>query len=394
MSDSKTGLQGRVGALFASHFLGFGLFLPFFPLVLEARGLTVDEIGFVLGISTVVRIAANPVLTNLSDRSGRRRISIFAYSLLSGLFLGGFAATSGITSAWVTVAGLMAFWSPIVPLCDAYALDVVRNTGADYARMRLWGSVGFVVANLFGGWLVSVGSPLLLVAGLALSVLSTGLVAICLPGQTKQEETAATGSDQPASVFRSPWFIAVLWIGGLLQATHAAYYGFGTLYWVNAGIDKLFIGTLWAIGVVAEIALFYGAKRLNARFGPLHFMMIAAGGSIVRWTLFPFAEDLAAIAALQVLHGISFGAAHLGSVSLLSKVVPQKWAATGQGLLSTSSGLQLALGLAVCGPLYKLNPGYPFWAMAGAAGVALISLLLLRPLLTAKLQAEGERLAG
>lgn len=387
MPETKTGLPGWVGALFASHFLGFGLFLPFFPLVLEARGLTVDEIGFVLGLSTVVRIAANPVLTNLSDRTGRRRISIFAYSVLSGVFLGGFAATSGITSAWVTVAGLMAFWSPIVPLCDAYALDVVRNTGADYARMRLWGSVAFVIANLVGGWLVSVGSPLLLVAGLAVSVLSTGVVAICLPGQAPRHEEEQTGPDKPAAVFRSPWFIAVLWIGGLLQATHAAYYGFSTLYWVSAGIDKLSIGVLWAIGVVAEIALFYGAKRLNPRFGPLQFLMIAAGGSIVRWGLFPFAEGLVAIAAIQILHAISFGAAHLGAVSLLSRVVPRKWAATGQGLLSTSSGLQLALGLAICGPLYNLNPGYPFWVMALAAGVALIALLLLRPLIAEKLQA-------
>jgi PPP family 3-phenylpropionic acid transporter len=260
--------------------------------------------------------------------------------------------------------------------------------------MRLWGSVAFVVANLFGGWLVSVGSPLLLVAGLAVSVLSTGVVAICLPGQASRREAEPAGPAKPATVFRSPWFIAVLWIGGLLQATHAAYYGFGTLYWVNAGIDKLFIGALWAIGVVAEIALFYAAKRLNPRFGPLHFLMIAAAGSIVRWTLFPFAEDLVAIVALQALHGISFGAAHLGSVSLLSKVVPQKWAATGQGLLSMSSGLQLALGLAICGPLFKLDPGYPFWAMALAAGIALVALLLLKPLLTAKLQAAERAMSG
>jgi len=390
MSATITGLPGWVSALFASHFLGFGLFLPFFPLVLEARGLSVGEIGFILGLSTVVRIAANPILTNLSDRSGRRRISIFAYSLLSGLFLGGFAATSGITSAWVTVAGLMAFWSPIVPLCDAYALDVVRNTGADYARMRLWGSVGFVVANLVGGWLVSVGSPLLLVGGLAISVLSTGIVAICLPGQTSGQARVQTVPDRRASVFRAPWFIGVLWIGGSLQATHAAYYGFGTLYWVDAGIDKLLIGTLWAIGVIAEILLFYVAKRLNPRFGPLQFMMIAAGGSVVRWALFPFAEDFATIAALQVLHGVSFGAAHLGSVSLLAKVVPQKWAGTGQGLLSTSSGIQLALGLALCGPLYRLDPGYPFWAMALAAAGALVALVVLQPLLSARLNAAQE----
>lgn len=376
MSVFRASLPAWVGGLFASHFLGFGLYLPFFPLVLEARGLSVDEIGFVLGAGTIARIAANPVLTNLSDRIGKRRQSIFLYSVLASLFLALFALTEGAASAWITVAGLMVFWTSIIPLSDAYALDVARNTGADYARMRLWGSVAFVIANLVGGWLVVSGSTGPLMAVLFLCVLSTGFVALLLPPQDRSDDSPAEETARPTTVFRSRWFLAVIFIGGLLQATHAAYYGFGTLYWIRTGIDEISIGGLWAIGVVAEIGLFYVAKQLIV-MGPMHFMLLAAGGSVLRWVLFPYAESLPEIAALQLLHGISFGAAHLGSVSYLSKVVPPKWAATGQGLLGTSSGILLAAGLAVCGPLFDLDPAYPFFAMAAAAAVAFVALLVL-----------------
>lgn len=394
MSVSRTGLSVRVGGLFAAHFIGLGLFLPFFPLVLEARGLTVAEIGYVLGISTVVRVVASPVMTNISDRSGRRRLSIFVYSMAAGAFLGFFAATTGVASAFIAVAGLMLFWSPIVPLSDAYALDVAHNTGADYARMRLWGSVGFVAATLFGGWLVEIGNPQMIVAGILIGALSTGVVAISLPRQTQQEKGADTITSDRPDVFKTAWFTAVLLLSGLSQATHAAVYGFGTLYWRGVGVDDFSIGILWSIGVVAEIVLFFAAGRLGIRFGPVSFLLVGAAASLVRWIAFPFAEQFETMAALQLLHGLSFGAAHLGIVGFLAKVVPQKWSATGQGLLSASAGIQTAAGLVVCGPLFALNPAYPFWAMSAVAAAALGGLILMRPMLLACLQETDDVPAG
>ncbi len=389
MSLPVMGLSGRVGALFASHFFGFGLFLPFFPVVLESRGLSVAEIGYILGAGTIVRIAANPLMTGLSDRSGRRRLSIFVYSMAGAAFLGLFMGLMGgrMLVALITVSGLMAFWSPIVPLSDAYALDVVRNHGADYGRMRLWGSVGFVVANVIGGWLADIGNPDIIVAGIGLGVLSTGFVAISLPAQGRPEQTARkTDMDRPG-LFWSPWFLCVLLVLGLLQGSHAAFYGFGTLFWLQAGISEFAVGLLWSVGVVAEIALFFMAGRLVARFGPLNFMIVGAVGGVVRWVLFPFADDLLTMTVLQLLHGISFGAAHLGAVGYLSRLVPPKWSATGQGLLAASNGILMAAGLAVCGPLYAADPAYPFWAMAVASVIAVLGLALLRPLMAFKLTA-------
>ncbi|MTI45298.1 PPP family 3-phenylpropionic acid transporter [Roseibium hamelinense] len=382
-----TGLNLLVGALFASHFFGFGLFLPFFPLVLQERGLSVQDIGLVLGLSTIVRIAANPVMTGISDRSGRRRRSILIYSICAGGFLAAFLVTGGFWTALICVSGLMIFWSPIVPLSDAYALDVARNTGADYARMRLWGSVGFIVATVSGGLLAGEQTGSAVTLAILAGVLSTGVVAICLPGQhvpglTTNQSEAGT---RPL-LFFMPWFWALLIAGGLLQATHAAFYGFGTLFWREAGISDFEIGLLWAVGVLAEVVLFTFAGSLALKYGPLLFLLAAAVAGLVRWALFPLVDTFFAAAALQTLHGLSFGAAHLGIIGYLARVVPPKWAATGQGLFSASIGIQTAAGLGLSGLLFERAPAYPFWVMAGFAALSLVMLLALRPLLNARLR--------
>ncbi|MTH97796.1 MFS transporter [Roseibium sp. RKSG952] len=391
MPISFSGLNLRVGALFASHFFGFGLYLPFFPLVLEDRGLSLADIGFLLGLSTIVRIAANPVMTGLSDKSGRRRFSILIYSLCAAGFLVGFLTTDGIVSAFVGVIGLVMFWSPVVPLSDAYALDVARNTGADYARMRLWGSVGFVLATIIGGLMAGEEGSSFVTLGILFGVLSTGVIAISLPGQhvPGSDGGSDAGNAKPA-LFARPWFWALLCAAGLLQATHAAYYGFGTLFWRAAGIPDFEIGLLWAIGVAAEIVLFTFAGRLTQRFGPVRFLLAAAIASAIRWSLFPLFDSFAAAAALQLLHGLSFGAAHLGIVGYLARVVPPKWAATGQGLSAASIGIQTAAGLALSGLLFEWNTAYPFWAMAAASGFALLLLVVISPMLQNRLVANAQ----
>lgn len=380
MSHISFPIGARVSALFACHFFGFGLFLPFFPVVLGLEGLSPVEIGLILGIGTISRIGASPILSNLSDRSGQRRFSVMLYSLVGAGFLALFFLPGGLVMLGVAVIGFMVMNAPIVPLSDAYALDVQRNTGADYARMRLWGSAGFVVATLAGGALTSEGSAWLLVVAICGASLATCAVVMSLPRQRRDEHAAQADSEDAPTPFRTVWFWPVLIVLGLFQASHAAFYGFGTLYWQAKNVPDLAIGGLWAIGVVAEIGLFAIAGKLAQRFDPPVFLFAAGAAAVVRWGLFPFAETLETMAALQLLHGLSFGAAHLGAVAILAKVVPSRWAGTGQGLLATSVGIQMAIGLSVCGALYDLNPDWPFYLMALVALAGTLFMLALTPL--------------
>ena len=396
MSLDRSSISSRVSALFASHFFGVGLFLPFFPVVLGFRGLTAAEIGFVLGIGTIARIAASPLLSNLSDRTGQRRLSILIYALAAAAFIGLYFLPLGLVFLSIAVIGYMVMNAPVVPLSDAYALDVQRNTGADYARMRLWGSAGFVVASIVGGSLAAEATSWLIVVAVGLASLSTGAVAMSLPRQKRgkapggsgKESGTGAGDDDKDTPFKSVWFWPLLVVLGLYQASHSAFYGFGTLYWQAMDVPDFAIGLLWATGVAAEIALFTVAGKVAQRFDPPVFLLAAGTAATVRWLLFPFADTVPAMAALQTLHGLSFGAAHLGAVAILARVVPSRWAGTGQGLLATSVGIQMAIGLSISGALYEINPNWPFFLMAVIAAIGTLLTLALTPMLRKRMAAE------
>ncbi|CTQ53685.1 putative 3-phenylpropionic acid transporter [Roseibium album] len=389
MTKFSPTISARVAALFACHFFGFGLFLPFFPVVLEFRGLSAVEIGFILGAGTIARIAASPILSNVADRTGKRRQSILIYSLIGAAFIAFFAVPGGLIVVGVSVIGYMVIKAPVLPLSDAYALDAARNTGADYARMRLWGSAGFVAATLIGGSIASEKSSWLLLVLIALAALATGAVVMMLPKQQREEKAPEGTHDATEAPFKAPWFWPVLALLGLFQASHAAFYGFGTLYWQAMGVPDFTIGSLWAIGVVAEIALFIVAGKLALRFDPPVFLIVAGLAAIVRWSLFPLADSFFSMALLQTLHGLTFGASHLGAVAILARVVPNRWAGTGQGLLATSIGILMAIGLSVSGTLYEVDPDMPFYLMAAVSAVGVLAMVVLTPLVRQRMADAG-----
>ncbi len=352
---------------------------------MEFRGLSAAEIGLILGIGTIARTVASPILSNIADWTSQRRLSILVYSTIGAGFISLFFLPGGVFLLGGAVIGYMVIKAPVLPLSDAYALDAARNTGADYARMRLWGSVGFVLANLAGGSLAGEQGSWMIVSLTIAASLATGIVVLSLPRQPRDNASAGKGEQTNVTPFAQVWFWPVLAVLGLFQATHAAFYGFGTIYWQSIDVPDFAIGVLWAIGVVAEIALFAVAGKLSMRFDPPMFLIAAGIASVVRWGLFPFADSLIFMGALQLLHGFTFGAAHLGAVAILAKVVPARWSGTGQGLFTASIGIQMAAGLAIAGSLFEADPHAPFYLMSGVAAAGLVAIVLLAPLIRRQL---------
>jgi PPP family 3-phenylpropionic acid transporter len=154
------------------------------------------------------------------------------------------------------------------------------------------------------------------------------------------------------SLMRDPAFIGVLAAAGLIQASHAVYYGFSALAWRAQGLDGAAIAALWALGVIAEIVLFAVQARLPPFFTPLRLLTIGALGGALRWTVMAFDPPAAALPALQVLHAASFGASHLGALIFIARHAPPGQAATAQGYYAIAGGLAMAGAIALSGSLY------------------------------------------
>jgi len=87
----------------------------------------------------------------------------------------------------------------------------------------------------------------------------------------------------------------------------------------------------------------------------------------------PFADSLWTIAALQLMHAFTFGAAHLGAVYFIADRMPEDISATAQTLYALIvSGFGIGLLSVLSGHLYEDYAGDAFFAMAIIGGIGMV----------------------
>jgi len=375
---------------YTTLFLILGLQLPYLPLWLESRGLSATQISVILAIPLVVRLGATPAMAFIADRLPGRGLAILIYSAAAAaLFLayhlpGGFWTIAGVTVA------VSIFLNPLMPITEATAMRGARLYNVDYGRIRLWGSVSFICANLVGGAIVArTGGPGALVA-LNVAAILTALAALTLPRRDVVEDTGpepavASGPEKVRlselyALLRRPAFAGVLTGAGLVQAAHAFYYAFGSIGWVAEGISPSTIGMLWAIGVLVEVGLFAASGRVVALLGVRGLFAAGALGAVVRWSLMAWTWPAAVYFPIQALHALTFGATHLAIMNYLAESVPDRHSSGAQGLFSTVLGLLTGAVMLVAGPLYRTvgTGGYGVMAAMALVGGVVLAVSLRR----------------
>jgi PPP family 3-phenylpropionic acid transporter len=370
MSPLSFGFAPRLAALYAGLFVLVGIQLPFFPLWLTAKGLNAEQIGIVLAVPMVVRVFAIPAVARLAEHHGALRGTIVAALIAATL---GYLAV-GFADGFFAIALLVALaagaGSPANPLAETYALRGLAQRGHIYGPVRLWGSVAFVVGTFVAGYAIDILPARdliwLIVAAYALSALAAAAL------EPVDVAPSGTPPGRSRQLFTDPTFLSVVAAAGLIQGSHAVYYGFSALDWSKAGLDGTVIAALWALGVVAEIVLFAVQGRLPRVMEPTVLIMVGGVGAVLRWAAMAFDPPAAALPFLQLLHGLSFGATHLGALALIARVAPEGRGATAQGLYAIGLGLAMALMMSLSGWLYAAygNLSYAAMALAAVAGCA------------------------
>src|SRR6185436_10027983 len=144
----------RLGAFYFLFFAGAGLWVAYLPPYFAARGLGAAEIAWVLALPQLARIVAPTAWAALADRFGAQRAivvlacgaGVVCYSLMPAVSgFAGFAWLMGLTSLVGTAA---------LPLVEAITFGVLAGETGRYGPIRLWGSIGFMIAVFAGGtWL-------------------------------------------------------------------------------------------------------------------------------------------------------------------------------------------------------------------------------------------------
>ena len=362
-------------ALSFCYFAAIGLFNPYAPLWFQSLGYSTVLIGALSALQSWTRVFVPYAWSWFGDHSGRRveliRLSAAGTVCAAAALMG---VQQALPVALVTAALFMANGG-VVPLYEAVLSHLLRtDEGIDtqrYGRVRVWGSVGFIVSvTTFGALLERFGIAIFPAFVAAMNALML-LAALRLPA-TREDAVHDEPAPPVLPLLRQPevaWFFASIFFTVL---AHNSLYAFFSLYLVSLGYGKTAVGALWAVSVAVEIAFFWYQGRWFARLTAYRWLQVVALVTALRFVATAAGGAwLAVLVLAQLSHAVTFATHHAACIALLQRHFPERLRGRGQALYTT-------LGYGLPGVVGGLGGGWViahlgfaavFWA-AALAGLA------------------------
>lgn len=354
-------------ALFFFGYYGYiGVFTPYASLFFADKGMSAPQIALLMSLMQILRIVGPAFWGWLADHTQKRARVLQMTACAAALMFCGMFFGWTFTHFFLVMVAVNAFTSAHGPLSEALMLSDMKGDLTHYGRIRLWGSVGFIVAVTLAGYLLDwygIGVFPWIVVMLLVAVFAVSL---------RLQDAEAIHAYHPApavvELCSQPAVIAFFASTLLMIAAHASLYVFYSLYLAQIGYSKTVIGLMWSLGVVAEIGFFFYQAPIFRRFGLQALMLASLWLAVVRFAMIGwFAESLIGLLIAQILHAATFGAHHSASVAMLQRWFSGALQARGQALYtSISYGLGGSLGGLILSA---------FWERAGPEMVYFIAAI-------------------
>ncbi len=359
----------RLSGFYFFYFALLGALVPYWGLFLQNRGFDAVAIGELMAILMATKIIAPNVWGWLGDHLGHRMTIVRLASLVSVVV---FAAMFWVERFW-TIALVMTlysfFWNASLPQFEVVTFSYLKERVARYARIRVWGSIGFIVTVIVLGALVERQGPEVVLPAVLLIFIAIGLSSMVVRDPDPEPHHHA----QPSllMVLRQPSIIAFFVAVFLMQASHGPYYAFFSIYLKDSGHSETLIGQLWALGVLAEVGLFVVMHHLLTRFGARRVLLASLLLAALRWVLIgALADSLPLLLIAQLLHAATFGTFHAAGIHLVHHYFRGRLKGRGQALYSSVS-------FGAGGALGSLLSGYAWDGIGATMTFAVASLVAL-----------------
>lgn len=344
-------LQARLSGFYFFYYATVGAFMPYWSPYMEARGMSAAQMGAAYALMGLTRSIMPIAWGTWADLTGKR-MSLIRYAALASLAL--FVCIPFCDTAIGIAFFMMAysiFWHAMLSQFEVVALMHLSAHGGDYSRVRLWGSVGFVVVVLTLGPILDATGMLPLpwyVTGMFIAMAASAWMVPevpRLPGNTAHVPPVM-------DVLRRPAVQALLVACLLSQLSFAPYYNFFTLFLTRHDYTRGTAGFLWALAVIAEIGLFVVMGKLIGAVGARKLMLFVLGATALRWVLTPLVvASLPLLVLLQLSHALTFGAYHALAVYYVQQYFPGSLQGRGQAFYN-------AAAYGVGGSVGSLGSGY------------------------------------
>lgn len=380
----------RLSSSYFFYFAILGLISPYLSVFLDGKGFNSLELGEIFAILTATKIVAPSLWAILADKTGQKLLIIRLGALLALL---SFIVLFWLNSYWsisFCLALFSLFWTAILPQLEVLTLNSVRHSSKIYARIRLWGSLGFVALAVFAGqvmeYYTQLGSSYALVSSFTDAfVLMGSIILLCLllSTMTIKPQRVVNKVQIKALAIKDkllePRFVVFFFAGVLLQISFGPYYGFFALFLRDLAYPGFAVGLLISLGVVAEILVFIFASSFFKAFSLKALLIFSLAATALRWLLVAlYAESLWLLAFTQLIHAASFALFHSASMIFISEHFTSCQQSRGQAVyLGGVYGVGGAIGAYVAGALWLDGLGASSAFLTASASALLAAMLMM-----------------
>lgn len=366
----------RLSGFYFFYFALLGGTAPFLALYFDHLGFSPARIGELIAIPMLMRCLAPNLWGWLGDHTGQRLLIVRFGALCTLVCFAGIFFSQSYGWLALIMATHAFFWHAVLPQFEVITLAHLREQAARYSQIRLWGSIGFIVAvvglGLLFQWLSLDAYPA------ALLLIMAGIVAgsFWVPNAQPLQRPSTPEQGGFLRQLRRPGILAFYVSVGLMQLSNGPYYTFLTLHLEGVGYSRGAIGLFWALGVVAEILLFLVMARLLQRYSLRAVLLASFLITAVRWLLLGnLAQYLPVLLLAQCMHAATFGAFHAACIHFVQRSFADRQQGQGQALYASLAGIGGAVGALYAG--YSWKGLGPAWTFAIASLVALLAAFII-----------------
>ena len=371
----------RLSGFYLFYFASIGALIPYWSLYLKQLDFSARDIGTLMAMVMATKIVSPNVWGWVADRTGQRMRIVRIGCLLGTVCFAGVFLDDRYWWLATVMLAFSFFWNATLPQFEATTFNHLGKDSHQYSGIRLWGSIGFIVAVAALGPVLDAQGAAILPVIIVVLFAGIWLSSLLVPEQASQHLPLT--HEPILKVLRRPEVLSLLVVCFLLQASHGPYYTFYTLYLEDYGYSRSAIGQLWALGVVAEVVVFMLMHRWVPRFGLRLLLLTSLGLTVLRWVLIgQFPELMSVMIFAQLLHAASFGIYHAVAIQLIHRYFTGRNQGRGQALYSSLSfGAGGAVGSFASGLGWEsIGPANVYWLAALIALMAfVVAVVWIRP---------------
>jgi PPP family 3-phenylpropionic acid transporter len=347
----------RLSSFYFFYFATLGGFLPYWTLYLKHKQFSALQIGELTALIMITKIISPNVGGIIADKTGKNLKVVHTACFLTLFLFSGFFFKEGFIWYAIITLGYSFFWNISLPQVEVLTLFHLQKEPHRYGQIRLWGSVGFIVAVLAIGKYLD-HQPIETLPWIVLGLFAgIWLASLCVP--EVQKNPAKHDALKMGQILKQPEVIAFFAVYFLLQGAHGPYYAFYSIHLQKLHYSSTWIGGLWVAGVFAEVFLFMVMRKVLDIFSLRAVLLVSIFLSIFRWLIIAFStHSLYWLAGAQLLHAASFGATHIAAMHFIHHYFGQHHQGKGQALYAS-------LSFGIGGTAGSLVSGY-YWDAFGA----------------------------